>query len=388
MRIAHTLRVFDAEKVLAMRIPLSRPMIGKEEKEAVLRVLESGHLAQGREVECFEKEFAAYTGTQEAVATSSGTTALFVALKALGVQPGDKVVTTPFTFVATASAILHCGGIPVFCDVDHKTGNIDPERLQEVVARDPQVKGVVIVHLYGTPCALSEILAVVRSRGLFLVEDCAQAHGAEYWGKKVGSFGDVGIFSFYPTKNMTTGEGGMVVTNLPEVAERCRMLINHGSRKRYYHEILGYNFRMTDIAAAIGRVQLRRLDEQNAKRRENALFYSERLAGLRGIEIPEVPQGTLPVFHQYTVRVLERRDALLAFLRERGIGCEVYYPLPLHRQAFLESYGYGSFPVAERLSREVLSIPVHPGLSRSDLEEVVSLIREFFEGPGFVGDGA
>lgn len=369
-----------------MRIPLSRPMIGEEEKEAVLRVLESGHLAQGREVECFEREFAAYVGTREAIATSSGTTALFVALKALGVRPGDKVVTTPFTFVATASAILHCGGIPVFCDVDWRTGNIDPENLEKVVARDPQVKGVVIVHLYGTPCALSEILAIVKSRNLFLVEDCAQAHGAEYEGKKVGSFGDAGIFSFYPTKNMTTGEGGMVVTDIPEVAERCRMLINHGSRKRYHHEILGYNFRMTDIAAAIGRVQLQKLEERNARRRENASFYSERLADLEGIEIPFVPQGTLPAFHQYTVKVPGKRDALLAFLRERGIGCEVYYPLPLHKQAFLESYGYGPFPVAEQLSREVLSIPVHPGLSQNDLEEVVGLIREFLRDGGSAGD--
>ncbi len=352
-------------------------MLGEEEKKAVLDVLESGHLAQGKEVERFEREFAAYIGVKEAVATSSGTTALFVALKALGVQPGDRVVTTPFTFVATASAILHCGGIPVFCDVDWKTGNIDPERLCGVLAREPGVKGVVVVHLYGTPCALEDILAVVRSRGLFLVEDCAQAHGAEYRGRKVGSFGDAGVFSFYPTKNMTTGEGGMVVTNRPEIAERCRMLINHGSRKRYYHEILGYNFRMTDIAAAIGRVQLGRLEEHNARRRRHAAFYSKVLEDLEGIEVPCIPEGTLPVFHQYTVKVPGKRDALLAFLRERGVGCEVYYPLPLHRQVFLEPYGYGPFPVAERLSREVLSIPVHPGLSQGDLEEVVGLIREF-----------
>lgn len=363
-----------------MRIPLSRPLIGEEEKRAVLEVLDSGHLAQGREVECFEREFAAYVGTTEAVATSSGTAALFVVLKALGVQPGDKVVTTPFTFVATASAILHCGGVPVFCDVDWKTGNINPESLKEVLERESGVKGVVIVHLYGTPCDLGEILALVRSRNLFLVEDCAQAHGAEYEGRKVGSFGDAGVFSFYPTKNMTTGEGGMVVTNDPEIAERCRMLINHGSRKRYYHEVLGYNFRMTDIAAAIGRVQLRKLEEHNAKRRRNASFYSKALRDLEGIEIPFVPQKTSPAFHQYTLKVLRERDALLAFLRERGVGCEVYYPLPLHKQAFLGSCGYGSFPVAERLSREVLSIPVHPGLSQGDLEEVVGLVREFLEG--------
>lgn len=200
-----------------MRIPLSRPIIGEEEKKAVLEVLESGQLAQGEQVASFEREFAEYIGTKEAVATSSGTAALFVALKALGVQPGDKVVTTPFTFVATASAILHCGGIPVFCDVDRKTCNLDPERLKATLEREPGVKGVVVVHLYGIPCALEEILDITRSRGLFLLEDCAQAHGAMYRGRKVGSFGDAGVFSFYPTKNMTTGEGkGSATTVVPD----------------------------------------------------------------------------------------------------------------------------------------------------------------------------
>lgn len=371
-----------------MRIPLSRPVIGEEEKEAVLRVLESGQLAQGKQVEYFEQEFAQYIGTKEAVATNSGTAALFVALKALGVQPGDKVITTPFTFVATASAILHCGGIPVFCDVDWKTCNLDPEKLRETLWREPHVKGVIVVHLYGTPCALDEILEITRSYGLFLVEDCAQAHGAIYREKRVGSFGDAGIFSFYPTKNMTTGEGGMVTTNCPRVAERCRMLINHGSRRRYYHEILGYNFRMTDIAAAIGRVQLQKLEENNAKRRAHARFYSREFAGIGGLEVPFVPPDTLPAFHQYTVKVRNGRDELLQFLRNRGVGCEVYYPLPLHKQMFLESQGHDSFPVAERLSREVLSIPVHPGLSQENLEEVVQLLREFLEGHLGMGDGA
>jgi len=361
-----------------MRIPLSRPVIGEEEKKAVLEVLESGQLAQGEQVASFEREFAEYIGTKEAVATSSGTAALFVALKALGVQPGDKVVTTPFTFVATASAILHCGGIPVFCDVDRKTCNLDPERLEATLEREPGVKGVVVVHLYGIPCALEEILDITRSRGLFLLEDCAQAHGAVYRGRKVGSFGDAGVFSFYPTKNMTTGEGGMVTTNDSELAERCRMLVNHGSRKRYHHEILGYNFRMTDIAAAIGRVQLRRLEEGNAQRRAHASFYFRELSGIEGLELPFIPRDALPAFHQYTVKVREKRDELLQFLRTRGVGCEVYYPVPLHRQAFLQSYGYGTFPVAESLSREVLSIPVHPGLSPGDLEEVARLVRAFF----------
>jgi perosamine synthetase len=362
-----------------LRIPLSTPIIGEEEKKAVLRVLESGQLAQGKEVEYFEREFAQYTGTREAVATNSGTAALFVALKALGVGPGDRVITTPFTFVATASAILHCGGIPVFCDVDWKTCNLDPQRLWETIRKEPRAKGIVVVHLYGVPCAMDEILDVARTFGVFLVEDCAQAHGAMYRGKRVGGFGDAGVFSFYPTKNMTTGEGGMVATNNPEIAERCRMLINHGSKKRYYHDILGYNFRMTDIAAAIGRVQLLKLESNNAKRRAHASWYSRVFSEMGGVEPPFVPPQAVPVFHQYTLKVHERRDELLRFLRDSGVGCEVYYPLPLNRQAFLEEYGYGSFPVAESLSRAVLSIPVHPKLRQEDLEEVVGLVREFFQ---------
>lgn len=362
-----------------MKIPLSTPDIGEEEKRAVLKVLESGQLAQGKEVECFEKEFAQYIGTKEAVATNSGTAALFVALKALGVGPGDRVITTPFTFVATASAILHCGGVPVFCDVDWKTCNLDPQKLWEVIRREPRAKGIVVVHLYGVPCAMDEILDVAKTFGVFLVEDCAQAHGAMYWGKKVGGFGDAGVFSFYPTKNMTTGEGGMITTDSPEIAERCRMLINHGSKKRYYHDILGYNFRMTDIAAAIGRVQLLKLEDNNARRRVHASWYSRMFSEMEDVEPPFVPSQAVPVFHQYTLKVRERRDELLGFLRDSGVGCEVYYPLPLNRQAFLREYGYDSFPVAEGLSRAVLSIPVHPKLRQEDLEKVVGLVREFFQ---------
>lgn len=363
-----------------MEIPLSKPYLGKEEKDAVMEVLDSGFLARGRQVELFEEEFARYIGVKEAVATSSGTSALFVALKALGVQGGHKVVTTPFTFVATASAIVQCGGVPIFCDVDRETFNLDPECLEKILQREKDVKGVILVHLYGLPCEMEAILALKDRYGFFLVEDCAQAHGASYRGKKVGSFGEAGTFSFYPTKNMTTGEGGMVVTDNRELAERCRMLTNHGSKKRYYHEILGYNFRMTDIAAAIGRVQLKRLEEANEKRRRHAAFYTREFLSLSPQIIPPyVPEGRVPVFHQYTIKVQEKRDELLAFLRHAGVGCEVYYPVPLHRQPFLrEMVGEESFPVAEDLTDRVLSIPVHPQLGEDELRTVVSLVREFF----------
>lgn len=362
-----------------MEIPLSKPFIGEEEKKAVLEILDSGFLARGRQVELFEEEFAQYIGVREAVATSSGTTALFVALKALGVGMGDKIVTTPFTFVATASAIIQSGGIPIFCDVEEETFNLDARCLEKILQREP-VKGVILVHLYGLPCDMDAILELKRRYGFFLLEDCAQAHGALYRGKRVGSFGEMGTFSFYPTKNMTTGEGGMVVTSHPELAEKCRMLINHGCRKKYYHEILGYNFRMTDIAAAIGRVQLRKLDEANRKRRFNAAFYDRELETLFPYLVtPQVPEERVSVFHQYTLKVNQKRDALLNFLRNSGIGCEIYYPIPLHKQPFImEMIPNGVLPVAELLKDRVLSIPVYPQLQEDDLQMVVAKIREFF----------
>ncbi|BER92733.1 MAG: hypothetical protein PWP60_494 [Candidatus Atribacteria bacterium] len=364
-----------------MRIPICKPDIGKEEQEAVQKVLASGHLAQGEEVAAFESEFAEYLGVSHAVATVNGTAALFVALKALGVSKGTKVVTTPFTFVATASAILQCGGVPVFCDVDEKTFNIDPTRLEDILKQDSDVRGIVVVHLFGLPCAVEEVGFLARKYGVFLVEDCAQAHGALYCGKKVGGFGEAGVFSFYPTKNMTAGEGGMIVTNSEELARTCRMLINHGSKKRYIHEMLGYNFRLTDIGAAIGRVQLRKLDKNNQRRRENARFYDRHLSDTPGIETPFVPEGYFHVYHQYTLRVKEKRNGLRDFLIAQGIGCEVYYPLPLHQQPFLQKIGKAyHLPVAEKLCEEVLSIPVHPLLSEEERWEVVESIRNFLVG--------
>jgi len=360
-------------------IPLSKPCLGEEEKQAVNKVLDSGFLAQGENVKKFEDVFSRYIGVKEAIATSSGTTALFVALKALGVKEKDRVITTPFTFVATASSILQCGGVPVFCDVDEKTFNLDPEKLENILKTEKNIKGVVAVHLYGLPCNLEEITFLTKKYNIFLLEDCAQAHGAEYQDKKVGSWGDMGAFSFYPTKNMTTGEGGMITTNDSLLAEKCRILINHGSRKRYYHEMLGYNFRLTDIGGALGRVQLTKLEKFNEKRRENAAFYNRELSSLPSVAVPFLPPFTLPVFHQYTLRIKEGRDALLQFLRNKGIGCEIYYPLPLHRQPFLQDLlPASSFSVAESLSREVLSLPVHPQLTEEDLYTVAEGVREFF----------
>ena len=233
-------------------------------------------------------------------------------------KEGDRVITTPFTFVATASSILQCGGVPVFCDVDEKTFNLDPGKLEDILKKERNIKGIIAVHLYGLPCDLEEIAFLTQKYNLFLLEDCAQAHGAECQGRKVGSWGDMGAFSFYPTKNMTTGEGGMITTNDSLLAQECRMLINHGSRKRYYHEALGYNFRLTDIGGALGRVQLSKLEQFNEKRRRNAAFYNQELADLPFIDVPYLPPYALPVFHQYTLRVKGARDVLLQFLRDRN----------------------------------------------------------------------
>ncbi|QPM69412.1 DegT/DnrJ/EryC1/StrS family aminotransferase [Atribacter laminatus] len=365
-----------------MKIPISKPNLDEEEKNAVQDVLNSGFLAQGKRVAQFEEEFGKYIGVSQAIATSSGTAALFIALKALGISPNDIVITTPFTFVATASSIMHCGAIPTFCDINPQTFNIDPNALERVLKKDRNsIKAILIVHLYGLPCPMEEIIALADQYGIPVIEDCAQAHGAEYRGKKVGSFGRASAFSFYPTKNMTTGEGGMILTNDEEFGKKCRMLINHGSKKRYYHEFLGYNFRMTDIAAAIGRVQLRKLDDSNQKRRENAIFYNRELSSLPEIETPVVPDYVLPVFHQYTIKLKHHRDDLARFFDQKEIGYGIYYPVPLHQQKFIHKIvGNGNYPMADACSREVFSIPVHPLLKKEELEHVVDLIKLFCQG--------
>ncbi len=363
-----------------MKIPISKPNLDDEEKNAVQEVLNSGFLAQGKRVAKFEEDFGRYIGVTQAIATSNGTAALFIALKALGISPNDKVITTPFTFVASASSIMHCGAIPIFCDIDPQTFNIDPNSLEKILKKErDSIKAILIVHLYGLPCPMDEIMLLANQYDIPVIEDCAQAHGAEYRGKKVGSFGKASAFSFYPTKNMTTGEGGMILTNDDELGKKCRMLINHGSNKRYHHELLGYNFRMTDIAAAIGCVQLKKLDESNQKRRENAEFYNQELSSIPEVKIPTIPDYALPVFHQYTIKLKQHRDDLARFFDQKGIGYGIYDPVPLHKQEFMYQIGRdGNYPMAELCSREVLSIPVHPLLKKEELEYVVNLIKHFY----------
>jgi dTDP-4-amino-4,6-dideoxygalactose transaminase len=363
-----------------MGIPIAKPMIGEEEKRAVLEVLSSGMLAQGAKVREFEEKFAEYIGTRYAIATSSGTTALHTALLSCGIGEGDEVITTPFSFIATANSILYCGARPVFADIDSRTFNIDPEEVKEKIS--DKTKAVLVVHLYGQPCEMDALLEICRDHGLLLIEDSCQAHGAEYEGKKAGSFGDCAVFSFYPTKNMTTGEGGMITTDSRGIAEKARMVRDHGSKTKYHHEVLGYNYRMTDIAAAIGIEQLKKLDKMNEKRIKNAEALTKGIKKMKEIAPPFVSPRVKHVFHQYTIRVIQEhssRDSLARMLNEKGIATGIYYPVPIPYQKLYRQRGYeGKYPEADQASREVLSLPVHSGISGREIEFILSSLASYF----------
>jgi len=358
-------------------IQIAKPLIGEEEKKAVREVLESGRIAQGPVVAEFERSFSGYVGCRHGIATSSGTAALHLALLACGVRPGDEVITTPFSFIATANSILYCGARPVFADIDEMTFNIDPERVREKITG--RTKALLVVHLYGQPCRMDELLELCREHDLRLIEDACQAHGAVYKGRRAGSLGDCGVFSFYPTKNMTTGEGGMITTSDPGIAEKARLLREHGSRKRYHHETLGYNYRMTDMAAAIGVVQLKRLEGFNKKRIENAARLTEVVEKIPELKPPHVMDDILHVYHQYTIRATGgfrmTRDEVARRLWKRGVGTGIYYPVPIHRQPVYQGLE-ASLPVSEKLSKEVLSLPVHPGLRDEELELICKALQE------------
>ena len=354
-------------------IYVSKPYIGDEEKKYVMEVLESGMLAQGPKVAALEEKFANLCGVKHAIATSSGTTALHIALLAHGIGPGDEVITTPFTFIASANSILFTGAKPVFVDIEEDTFNIDPEQIEQVIT--PKTKAILPVHLYGYVCDMKAIGEIAEKHNLVIIEDACQAVGAEFQGQVAGSFG-TGTFSLYATKNIMSGEGGMITTDDDHIAEQCKLLRSHGMQVRYYHDMLGYNFRMSDLHAAIGLAQFDRLESFTEKRQYNAQFLNDHL---KTVVTPKVKPGYKHVWHQYTIRIDgERdRDAAIGTLTQAGIGTGVFYPVPVHKQGYIKDLlGEQSFPVSEMLAKEVISLPVHPQVSQADLDTIVREVNK------------
>lgn len=354
-------------------IPAARPIIGDEEREAVDRVLRSGMIAQGPEVAAFEREFADhFVQGRATVAVNSGTSGQHLGLLAAGVGAGDEVIVPSFTFAATGNTVALSGATPVFADIEPNYFSLDPAAVRAAIT--PQTKGIMPVHLYGHPFLVDEIEAIAAEHGLAIYEDAAQAHGASWNGRPVGTLGDFGMFSLYPTKNMTSGEGGMVSCATDDIARNMRLLRNQGMEKQYENEVVGFNTRMTDIHAAIGRVQLGKVDAWTAKRQANAQELNAGLAGLSGVVTPKVAEQAVHVYHQYTIRVdAQERDRIRQVLQdEHQVGSGVYYPIPNHRLPSLKHFAPGlELPETEKAASEVLSLPVHPSLSESDIERIV-----------------
>ncbi|NTV36662.1 MAG: DegT/DnrJ/EryC1/StrS family aminotransferase [Anaerolineaceae bacterium] len=352
-------------------ISIAKPIFGKEEEQAILDVIASGMLVQGPKVKEFEERFAEFCNVKFAIATSSGTTALHIAMLAHHIGPSDEVITTPFSFIASANCVLYAGAKPVFADIEPHYFTIDPVEIEKKITKN--TKAIIPVHLYGQSCDMDAIVKIAEKHNLAIVEDACQAHGTTYRGRMVGSFGTA-CYSLYATKNMTTIEGGMITTNDPVIAEQARLLRNHGSPKTYEHVLLGYNMRMTDLSAAIGLVQLRKLKEWNTKRRENAAYLTEHLSKLAGIHTPEIREQCEHVFHQYTIRITDR-DNVAQKLRESGVGVGIHYPKPIHKQPLYQDLGYTDvLPVAETACQQVLSLPVHPSLTKEDLDTIITAI--------------
>ena len=354
-------------------IPAAKPIIGDDERAAVDRVLQSGMIAQGPEVAAFEAEFSEHFRLgRPSVAVNSGTSGLHLGLLAAGVGPGDEVIVPSFTFAATGNSVALTGATPVFADIEPRTFSLDPAAVDAAVT--PRTKGILPVHLYGHPARMTELQEVAAKHGVALYEDAAQAHGASLHGRPVGSFGEFAMFSLYPTKNMTSGEGGMVVAATDALARSVRLLRNQGMEKQYENELVGFNARMTDIHAAIGRVQLTKVAGWTSARQANAAFLD---SALSGVVVPPVEDGAVHVYHQYTIRVPEDRDGFVRALREEhGVGSGVYYPIPNHRLPSLTGYAPGlDLPETERAACQVVSLPIHPSLSQHDLERIATAVN-------------
>jgi len=350
-------------------IPISSTRITLSERIAVDRVLRSGFLAQGNIVREFEESFAEIAGVPHAIATNSGTSALHLSMLALGLGVGDEVIVPSFTFAATANSVALTGAKPVFVDIEPEYFSIDPASVEKAITS--RTKAVVAVHMFGHPARLDRLVEICKKHGLYLVEDAAQAHAAKFLDIPIGSWGDLAAFSFYPTKNMTTGEGGIVTTRNSEFADKIRLLRNQGMKERYVHEVVGLNNRMTEFSAAIGIGQLKKLDRATARRKKNAKYLTD---GIKGVDTPKIYSQASHVFHQYTVRVTGgKRDRFVEELRSRGIGAQVYYPRPVHEQP---AYKVPiTLPETSLACSEVVSIPVHPNLSKRDLKQIVATVN-------------
>lgn len=359
-------------------IPIAKPYIGPEEQQAVAEVLASGMLASGPKVHEFERRFADFCQSPDAAACSSGTAGLCVAVTSLDLPAGSKVLTTPFSFIATANCIRYAGLTPVFADVDADTFMLTAAQVEAALAADPAIKAVIPVHLYGQAGEIHRIVEAAHARGAAVIEDCAQAHGATEDGVPVGAIGDLGVFSFYPTKNMAMGEGGIITGRNAALLARCKLYIDHGAPQRYHHTVLGFNYRLTSIAAAIGLCQLDRLPAWNAQRRANAHALSAQLADLPWLTVPAERPGCAHVYHQYVLKVRDRAR-LQAHLQAAGVGTAIHYPCLIPEQPYYRDLGYTGalYPTAGALAQEVLSLPVHPALSADDLGTIVTSVRAF-----------
>jgi dTDP-4-amino-4,6-dideoxygalactose transaminase len=358
-------------------IPAAKPVVGEDEIEAVVRVMRSGMVIQGPEVAAFEEEFSALVDGRHCVAVNAGTSALLLSLVAAGIGAGDEVIIPSFTFAATANSVALTGATPVFADIEPDTFNLSPASVESAIT--PRTKAIMPVHLYGQAADMTRLGEIAEKHGLAIVEDAAQAHGSAWEGKPVGAFGLAAAFSFYPTKNMHSLEGGMVVTPDAEFARTIRLLRNQGMERRYANEIVGYNLRLTDVAAAVGRVQLTRVRGWNAQRQANAAKLDAGLGGSGVVLPPPVAEGATHVYHQYTVRVpAGRRDALQEHLTAQGVGSAVYYPTPTHQlPPFAGTAQDADLPETLRAASEVLSLPVHPALTDADLDRIGKAVSSF-----------
>ena len=356
-------------------IHIARPQIGDEEIKAAEEVLRSGMLAQGKKVAEFEEKFSQFIGSKHSIAVGNGTQALHASLVACGIKPGDEVITSGFTFIASATSIVHSGARPVFADIAPKTFNINIDSVKSLITA--KTKAIMPVHLFGLGVDINAFKELCAEKDLILIEDACQSHGAQVNGKGVGTFGDAAAFSFYPTKNMTTGEGGAVTTQDEKIDEDLRYLRHQGQKSRYEYAMIGYNYRMTDIAAAIGIAQLDKLPGWTEKRISNAAFFNKEFSAA-GIEVPYVPDGYKHVYHQYTIRV-QTRDSVIEKLTGMGVGSGVYYPMGLHELGPMAGFRKGPLPEVEKASQEVISLPVHPGLSDDELATVAEAVVKAVE---------